>query len=643
MGQLPSRAQFLHWLAWFFGFNAFLCFLIQATYLHFLDDLHLIPGGTEGGIILAWSFLFASYIAHAAILTAFAAIPAVLLVYFYPKRWLILPLSAVLSTGLVVTHLADRIAFSLFHMHNLTEAWEIATSGTLSFVLPLTLTELALFIFVFVVVLLCELGLGLYTWTLLQKHAWRRATKSLLGLVTVSVCLSYLTMAATVGPLPERLRLPSAYRQMVLRMARLVPYYTNLYQVFFLDDDGSKVAVVSHKKSVPVITQGWREPLHYPLAPMQCQRPKKPMNVLVIMLDTWRYAQMNKTVTPNIARFAESSWQFKNHFSGGNCTQAGVFSLFYGLPAMYWDAFRDQQKRPEMLKQFEQAGYHFQIEASAPLTFPQFDKTIFKGIKPLRLFTYADSTPARDAIITKNMVSYLQSRDKKQPFFGFVFYDGMHNYCEGSEWQYQKPFQPAVHDCARFSLTNETNPLPYLNRYRNAAYSIDKKVGRLLATLRTQGDLDNTIVIITGDHGTEFNDTKHSYWSHASAYNRSQIQVPMIIHWPGKTAKQFAYRTTHMDLAPTLMKTVLGCQANPSAYSVGHSLMRKGQRDLLICTSYNDYAVISDKRLARIFPHGDYLVKTHSSESIAKAELNPRVMKRVYERLTRFYGKPGKT
>lgn len=643
MGHTSSRAQYLHWSAWFFGFNAFICFLIQATYLHFLDDLHLIAGVTTGSVITAWAFLFASYIAHACILTAITASPVLLLIYCYRRRWLILPLSALLATALVVTHLADRIAFSLFHMHNLTEAWEILTSGTLSFVLPLTLTEMALFIFVFVVVILCELGLGIYTWNLMQKHAWRQATKSLLGLVLVSVCISYLTMAATVGPMPKSMRLPVAYRQSVLRMARLVPYYTNLYDAFFLNQTASTDTVGIGQAQIPVITQGWNKPLQYPRSASQCHFPSKRLNVLVIMIDTWRFAQMNPTVTPNIARFAKTSLQFNNHLSGGNCTQPGVFSFFYGLPGMYWDAFREQQRRPEMLKQFEQAGYQFQIETSAPLTFPQFDKTIFKHVKPLRLFTYANSTPDRDNIITNNMVSFLQTHDKKKPFFSFVFYDGLHNYCEGSEQQYQSPFTPAVRDCARFSLTNDTNPGPYLNRYRNAAYSIDQKIGRLLASLQKQGELDNTVVIITGDHGMEFNDTRHGYWSHASAYNRSQIQVPMIVHWPGQSAQQITYRTTHMDIAPTLMQSLLGCQGDVSAYSVGHSMMKAGDRDLLICTSYNDYAVISNDRITRIFPEGDYLINTPSSQSISQAQLNRKRMYRVRERLSRFFKKSSKT
>lgn len=39
-----------------------------------------------------------------------------------------------------------------------------------------------------------------------------------------------------------------------------------------------------------------------------------------------------------------------------------------------------------------------------------------------------------------------------------------------------KPFQLAVKQCDRFSLTPNSDPIPYVNRYHNAVYFVDSEV-----------------------------------------------------------------------------------------------------------------------------------------------------------------------
>ena len=46
-------------------------------------------------------------------------------------------------------------------------------------------------------------------------------------------------------------------------------------------------------------------------------------------------------VAPRLTEFARGAIRFDRHYSGGNSSRAGMFSLFYGLPATYFDAFAD--------------------------------------------------------------------------------------------------------------------------------------------------------------------------------------------------------------------------------------------------------------------------------------------------------------
>ncbi|WP_235379013.1 sulfatase-like hydrolase/transferase [Candidatus Coxiella mudrowiae] len=63
-----------------------------------------------------------------------------------------------------------------------------------------------------------------------------------------------------------------------------------------------------------------------------------------------------------------------------------------------------------------------------------------------------------------------------------------------------KPFQLAVKQCDRFSLTPNSDPIPYVNRYHNAVYFVDSEVKKVLDDFKSHDLLKNTIVIITADH-----------------------------------------------------------------------------------------------------------------------------------------------
>src|SRR5699024_9037457 len=128
------------------------------------------------------------------------------------------------------------------------------------------------------------------------------------------------------------------------------------------------------------------------------------------------------------------------------------------------------------------------------------------------------------------------------------------------------------------SLDDTTDPEPFFNLYKNSVHFVDSLAGKALATMRRKGLMDDSIVIITGDHGQEFNDTGLGYWGHNSNYSRFQTQVPLIIHWPGKGQGQITYLTTHYDIGATLMKRVLGVDNAFAATSVGHDLFEAGGR-----------------------------------------------------------------
>jgi membrane-anchored protein YejM (alkaline phosphatase superfamily) len=188
-------------------------------------------------------------------------------------------------------------------------------------------------------------------------------------------------------------------------------------------------------------------------------------------------------------------------------------------------------------------------------------------------------------------------------------------------------------------LSNHADALPYLNRYKNALLLVDQQVQQVLAQLAQQKLLDKTIVIVTGDHGEEFNDNGLGYWGHASNFTRYQVQTPLIVHWPKQAARVFSHRTSHFDIAPTLVAELLGCHAPVGTYSVGMNLKNTKLRQYFMIGSYIDFGMVEPDRITTIYPLGNYTIDYPTGLPVAGATLRVATMREMIVELKEFYRK----
>jgi len=79
----------------------------------------------------------------------------------------------------------------------------------------------------------------------------------------------------------------------------------------------------------------------------------------------------------------------------------------------------------------------------------------------------------------------------------------------------------------------------------------DHLVGRILLALEQAGHAENTMVVLTSDHG--FHEGEHGYWGKHNLWDRS-LQVPLILHLPGamEQEERVSGLTEHVDIYPTL-------------------------------------------------------------------------------------------
>jgi len=173
-------------------------------------------------------------------------------------------------------------------------------------------------------------------------------------------------------------------------------------------------------------------------------------------------------------------------------------------------------------------------------------------------------------------------------------------------------------------------------RYLTAVHYVDSLVGGVLDDLARRKLLEHTVVIVTSDHGMEFDENGLGFTGHGTAYSELQLHTPLLIRWPGRPPGRVARRTSHNDLAPTLLTGVFGCTNPPSDYASGDDLFSDKQWTWLIAASYSDYALIEPDRVTVVFPAG-YEIRDQSYRLVANPTLPRDDLRAAMHEMGRFY------
>lgn len=427
----------------------------------------------------------------------------------------------------------------------------------------------------------------------------------------------------------------ASYYRPITQIAQVFPLYHPLTANRFL----RKYNIVNQeklRKNRDLYAINHSNSINYPLSPIISEKPGNQKNILIIAIDSWRFDCMDSIVTPNIYKLSKKSQNYSNHYSGSNGTIAGVFSIFYGISGLYWEQFTRLEKSPVLIEQLKQQGYNFNILSSSNLQNPPFDKNIFSAVPNLRLSSKAKVASERDKEITNEWLNAVKKRDQ-EPFFDFLFYDAAHAFdCPND---YELPFNPSLEKVNYMLLKEGYNPEKLFNRYKNSLHFVDGQIGLVLKQLEDEKLMDKTIVIITGDHGQEFNDNKKGYWQHGGNYSKFQIKVPMILYDASKLPEEYNTLSLHYDIVPTLMNSYLGVTSPMKDYSMGLNLFDLKPRNWFVSGYTNNYAIIEKDRITKIYATGLYDITDLNLNSIEGAELHYDLLYDAMVGLNVFYAK----
>ena len=262
-------------------------------------------------------------------------------------------------------------------------------------------------------------------------------------------------------------------------------------------------------------------------------------NILILLGDDWSWphaSAMGDPVvkTPTFDRLAREGVLFENAFvSAPSCTPS---RLAIATGQWHWrlkeganlggSLAKNIQVYPEML---QAAGYRigFMAKGAEP------SQHVYRGSDPLG--------PRFDSF-----EQFLAQRKADEPF---CFWFGSGDPHRPYEWQSGvkgglKQAAMSVPACLPDNDTVRTDLCDYLWEVQR----FDRQAGQLLARLETLGELDNTLIIMSGDNGMPFPRCK------ASLYDTG-THVPLAIRWgaQAKGGRKVTDFVSLTDLAPTFL------------------------------------------------------------------------------------------
>lgn len=516
--------------------------------------------------------------------------------------------------------IADAKVFALYRFHLNAMVANMVFGGAMQDQVVLSGTVWGLIALAVGSVLALEIALAWWLWRALRRRP-QRARIVRAWWLALAVMLFGQAMVAYSDARGDRA---------VMSQLPYIPWA----QPITLKDSLQRFGVESDPKAaLPGVGEGL---LGYPRKPLKCAGATK-LNVLVILLESLRHDALNPQVMPNTWRYAQQSQWFDDHYSTGNATRFGLFGLLYGLPGGYWHPMLAEQRGSAFIGQMKKDGYAMHIYGSAPLYNPEFDRTVFSEVRDRIVNGPRERHSAeRDRSIVRDLQADIAATPPGQRFFGFVFLDSPHQpyYLPKG---YPPLFKPMAESINPLEFGPDHDPLPDFNRYRTAVHYSDSLIGELLATLRASPFADDTVVLITGDHGEEFNDLRQNYWGHNGNFSDYQLRTPFVLHWPGKPARKYGQVTSHQDFVPTVMRHALGCRNDPGDYSTGRDLFGPAEnaRPLLV-ESWSQRGIRQGDRIYLFDNYGAASVVDRNYRPLPGAKVDPAAVSQSWEMLTRF-------
>ena len=308
-------------------------------------------------------------------------------------------------------------------------------------------------------------------------------------------------------------------------------------------------------------------------------------NVLLIVIDALRLDCAGPELMPNLNAIADQSVRFSQAIAQGSSTPPSMTSMLTSTYPLdyggHWYLADSRKTIAEVLKEsgYSTAAIHSNPKLSRIRNFDKGFDWFDENLLPDCLSRLVDHLSA-DMLHLGNRIfkllrakPYVNAKElnhklvgwigrSTRPFFLWAHYMDVHGpYLphRGSPYLGKLRAWPLYRRCVRFPASITRDEKQELKRnYEAEARYADEQLGGFIGKLKRQGLWEDTLVIITADHGEEFGE--HGEFTHGNKPYEELIRVPLVVKPP--SAFDFAPGSVVstpvrlMDLFPTVLDIV---------------------------------------------------------------------------------------
>jgi arylsulfatase A-like enzyme len=330
------------------------------------------------------------------------------------------------------------------------------------------------------------------------------------------------------------------------------------------------------------------------LASCTANPPPEPVNLVLISIDSLRADHVHsygyhRETSPTLDRLASEGTLFENVVAESSWTLPTHMTMLTGLPAQthgveYFSGSRLADSYATLAETLGEHGYRSFGVFSGPYLHPIFGfgrgfdsyesamgATVYDdqsfdpnvpgsdaGVKEANFMSHRTIT---SHLVTEKAIELLGAA-RDEPFFLFLHYFDIHfDYLPPEElWRRFDPDYQGTMTGDAFQENNEINAqmnprdLEHLIALYDAEILYtDQQIGYLIDALDRNGLSENTLVIVTSDHGEEF--FEHGDKGHYRTLFDEVLMVPLIVRLPGRVraGERVTEQVRHLDIAPTLL------------------------------------------------------------------------------------------
>ncbi len=552
------------WGHWFALFNMLLAMVLGSRYLFVADWPTTLAGRVFSYISLVGHFSFLVFSTYLLILFP--------LTFIVMSQRLMRFLSAILATAGMTLLIIDSEVFTRFHLHLNPVVWELVINPDQNE----TARDWQLMFISVPVILLVEMLFATWSWQKLRSLTRRRHyARPVAWFFFASFIASHVMYIWADA---------NFYRPITMQRANL-PLSYPMTARRFLEKHGLLDAQDYQRR---LVEQGDPEAVtvQYPLSDLRYRDMGAGQNVLLITVDGLNYSRFEQQM-PSLARFANDNVNFTQHMSAGNTADSGIFGLFYGISPGYMDGVLAARVPAALISALNQQGYQLGLFSSDGFESPIYRQALLSD------FSLPPGKSQNDTQTASQWINWLTNNAQDETrWFSWVSFNG----------------------------TNVSSAQASDRQYSRAAAQVDEQIGRVLDALRDSGKLENTVVIITAGHGVPLSGQKNNFnWS------RAQLQVPLVIHWPGTPAQRIDLLTDHKDVMTTLMQRLLHVSTPANEYSQGQDLFSATRRHNWVTAADSNTLAITTPAITVVLDHnGHYKTWTAEGDRVRdqKAQLS---------------------